>query len=72
MSEEGEGGSRWVGSGRCGWASQCVTECLIGGSIEIESTCSLKSALEVIVLWLICARLCDFVLSSGVEISAKL
>jgi hypothetical protein len=72
MSEEGEGGLGWVGGGRCGWASRCVTKILIGESIGIELTCGLKPALEIVVLWLICARLCDFVLSGGVEASAKL
>jgi hypothetical protein len=72
MSEEGEGGSGWVVGGRCGWASRCVTECLIGESVEIESMCGLKPTLEIIVLWLICARLCNFVLSGGVEALAKL
>jgi hypothetical protein len=48
MSEEGEGRSGWVGGGgRRGWVSQCVAECLVGESIEIESTCSLKPALEI-------------------------
>jgi hypothetical protein len=73
MSEEGEGGLGWVGGGgRRGWVSQCVAECLIGESIEIKSMCGLKPALEIVVLWLICARLHDFVLSRGLETLEKL
>jgi hypothetical protein len=73
LSEKREGGSGWVGGGgHCGWASQCIAECLIGKSIEIESTCGLKPALEIVVLWSICARLRDFVLSGGLKTSAKL
>jgi hypothetical protein len=41
---------------------------LIGQSIEVEPLCGL----EIVVLWSICARLCDFVLSGGVEASVKL
>jgi hypothetical protein len=44
---------------------------LIGQSIEVKPS-GLKPTLEIIVLRLICARLCDFVLSGGVEASAKL
>jgi hypothetical protein len=73
MSEKGEGGLGWVGGGgRQGWASRCVAESLVGELIEIKSRCGLKPALEIIVLWSICARLCDFVLSRGLETSAKL
>jgi hypothetical protein len=36
------------GGGRWGWASRCVAECLIGESIEIESTCGLTPALEIV------------------------
>jgi hypothetical protein len=45
---------------------------LIGQLIEVEPSCGLKPTLEIVVLWSICARLCDFVLRSGVETSAKL
>jgi hypothetical protein len=34
--------------------------------------CGLKPALEIIVLWSICARLCNFVLHSGLETLVKL
>jgi hypothetical protein len=44
---------------------------LIGQSIKIKPSCSLKPTLEIVVPWLICARLCDFVLSGGVETSEK-
>jgi hypothetical protein len=71
-SEEGEGRSGWVGGCYCGWMSQGVVKSLIGQLIEVEPLCGLKPTLEIVVLWSICARLCNFVLSGGVETSVKL
>jgi hypothetical protein len=61
-----------VGGCYCGRSSRGVVRSLVGQSIEVEPLCGLKPTLEIVVLRSICARLCDFVLSGGVEASVKL